>query len=112
MDNKKFAGYFIIGAKKKEEAERGQGLMLWSQKKPNRITRFFNKLLLNMFWVDKQVHEERLSKEAAMIDVKEPVVVENTTKVEMPKRKVYKKKTNGANSKRKDTDTSSQVNRE
>jgi len=50
--NKKFVGYFIIGAKTKEEAQKGKGLKAWSTKKPNIIVRFFNRILLNIRWVD------------------------------------------------------------
>jgi hypothetical protein len=57
---KKFIGYFIIGATTKEDAVNERGLLLWSTKKPNAIVRFFNKILLNIQWIDKtKVLEEK-----------------------------------------------------
>lgn len=57
---KKFIGYFIIGAATKADAVNERGLLLWSTKRPNAIVRFFNKLLLNVQWVDKtKVLEEK-----------------------------------------------------
>lgn len=50
---KKFIGYFIIGAHSKQDARNEKGLLLWSAKKPNAIVRFFNRILLNIYWVDK-----------------------------------------------------------
>lgn len=51
---KKFSGYFIIGASSEQDAQDEKGLLLWSANKPNAIVRFFNKLLLNVYWVDKE----------------------------------------------------------
>jgi len=57
---KKFIGYFIIGATTKQDAVDERGLLLWSSKKPNAIIRFFNKVLLNIQWIDKtKVLEEK-----------------------------------------------------
>jgi hypothetical protein len=57
---KKFIGYFIIGASTKKDAHNERGLLLWSTKKPNAIVRFFNRVLLNIRWVDKvKVLEEK-----------------------------------------------------
>jgi hypothetical protein len=81
MDNKKFVGYFIIGAANREEAQKGAGLVLWSQTKPNFVTRFFNKRLLNIYWVDKEDYK--------------PVAKEmqaEKTKLEFPKHRTYRKK--------------------
>jgi hypothetical protein len=50
---KKFIGYFIIGASTKKDAYNEKGLLLWSTKKPNAIVRLFNRVLLNIRWVDK-----------------------------------------------------------
>jgi hypothetical protein len=80
MDNKKFVGYFIIGAANKEEAQKGAGLVLWSQSKPGWLTRFFDKLLLNIYWVDKEDYSPVL-KDA-----------EEKYKVEFPKHRTYRKK--------------------
>jgi len=80
MDNKKFVGYFIIGAANREEAQKGAGLVLWSQSKPTFVTRFFNKNLLNIYWVDKEDYKP-VAKE----------VVEKT-KLEFPKHRTYRKK--------------------
>jgi hypothetical protein len=79
MDNKKFVGYYIIGAYNEEEAQKGAGLLLWSQKKPNFVTRFFDKLLLNIYWIDKENYTPV-----------EKVIQEQ--KVEFPRHRVYKKK--------------------
>jgi hypothetical protein len=51
---KKFKGYYIIGAINKKEAEEEKGLMLWSQNKPSVLTRFFNRLFLRIYWIDKE----------------------------------------------------------
>lgn len=60
---KKFIGYFIIGASSKEEAMNQKGMLLWSTERPNAVTRFFNRVLLKIYWVDKErVLEERGSK--------------------------------------------------
>jgi hypothetical protein len=57
---KKFIGYFIIGASTKRDAYNEKGLLLWSTKKPNAIVKFFNRVLLNIRWVDKEkVLEEK-----------------------------------------------------
>lgn len=80
MDNKKFVGFYIIGAANKEDAQKGAGLLLWSQSKPNFVTRFFNKLLLNIYWVDKKDYKP-VAKDAV-----------ETQKVEFPKHRTYKKK--------------------
>lgn len=50
---KKFKGYFIIGSSSKEDALNEKGLLIWSAKRPNIFIRFFNKMLLNIIWVDK-----------------------------------------------------------
>lgn len=81
MDNKKFVGYFIIGAANKEEAQKGAGLVLWSQTKPNFVTRFFDKRLLNIYWVDKEDYKP-VAKE----------MQEEKTKLEFPKHRTYRKK--------------------
>jgi hypothetical protein len=63
---KKFIGYFIIGASTKKDAYNEKGLLLWSTKKPNAIVRFFNRVLLNIIWVDKErVLEEKGIRENA-----------------------------------------------
>jgi hypothetical protein len=75
---KKFIGYHIIGAATKEDAENEKGLILWSRNKPRRFTRFFNRVLLGIYWVDKEkVFEER--GKTAQSNVNSEV------KVEMPK---------------------------
>lgn len=81
MDNKKFVGYYIVGATNKEEAQKGAGLLLWTQHKPNGIQRLLNKLLLNIQWVDKEDYTP-VAKESKSTD----------TKVEFPKHRTYKKK--------------------
>lgn len=53
---KKFIGYFIIGAATKKEAISGKGLKAWSTKRPNFLVRFFNRLLLNIRWIDEETH--------------------------------------------------------
>jgi len=104
MNNSKFIGFLIIGTKTQEEAEAGKGLILWMQKKPAFFIRLCNKLLLGIRWVDKEDYE--LAK--VSIEFKEE---EETTKVEMPKRTVYKNKTNGAIKERENTRISSTSNK-
>lgn len=50
---KSFIGYYIVGATNKENAEREKGLCLWSDTKPNWFVRLTNRLLLNIYWVDR-----------------------------------------------------------
>ena len=85
MDNKKFVGFYIIGAANEEEARKGAGLILWLQKKPNFLARWFDKVLLGIYWVEKEDYERY--KLFEKID---------EIKVEMPKRRQYKKKTDGS----------------
>ena len=99
MDNKKFAGYFILGTKSQEDAEHGKGLILWLQSKPSGIRRWLNKVVLGIRWVDTSDYKP-VSKEV------------NTTKTEMPKRNVYKKTADGSNQERRDTKSSSSSSRE
>ncbi len=86
MSNKKFVGYYIIGAESYDDAVRGAGLILWSQKKPSSFIKFMNKLLLNIYWVDKKDHDEfvKVLKELNVQDVE-------VVKTEMPKRRSYNK---------------------
>jgi hypothetical protein len=102
--NSKFIGFLIIGTKTQEEAVLGKGLMLWMQKKPTSFIRFCNKLLLGIRWVDK------IDYDFAKIDAKFKEE-EATTKVEMPKQRSYKKKTDGANQERRNTKSSSTINK-
>ncbi len=51
--SKKFIGYLIMGAASEQDAVEEKGLLLWSTKRPNGIVRFFNRVLLNVRWVDK-----------------------------------------------------------
>lgn len=98
MDNKKFAGYFILGTKSQEDAEQGKGLILWLQSKPSFIRRWLNRVVLSIRWVD-------------VADYK-PVAKEvNTTKTEMPKRNAYKKKSDGSDKERRDSKSSSSSDR-
>jgi hypothetical protein len=52
--NKNYVGYFIIGATNADDAENEKGLMLWSTTKPSGLVRFLNRMLLNIYWVDKE----------------------------------------------------------
>lgn len=79
MDNKNFVGFFIIGATNKEDAQKGAGLILWSKKRPNFITRFLDKVLLNIFWVDKKDYNPGYKEENTSV------------KTEYPKYRNYKK---------------------
>jgi len=101
MNNEKFVGFMIMGTKSQQEAEEGKGLILWMQKKPSWLNRFYNKLFLGIRWVDKQ-------------DYTPPVktVEEPTTKVEMPKQRSYKKKDNGSVQERRNSKSSSNSNKE
>jgi hypothetical protein len=56
---KKFIGYYIIGAVNLQEAQEEKGLILWSQKKPSLFVRFFNRVLLGIYWVNKEKMLER-----------------------------------------------------
>lgn len=90
MSNKNFLGYYIIGADSYDDAVAGAGLILWSQKKPSYFIKMMNKLLLNIYWIDKELHEEYV-KTLSSINVND--VIEEKFKTEMPKRKAYKKRT-------------------
>lgn len=84
MDNKKFVGFYIVGAADNEEAKKGAGLILWMQKKPSFLTRLLDKVLLGIYWVDKEVYEQNRN-----------LIKEQETQVQMPKRRQYKKKSDG-----------------
>jgi hypothetical protein len=104
--NSKFIGFLIIGTKTQEDAVLGKGLILWMQKKPTSFIRFCNKLLLGIRWVDK------IDYDFAKIDAKfKEKKEEETTKVEMPKQRSYKKKTDGAVKERRNTKPSSTSNK-
>jgi hypothetical protein len=103
MNNEKFVGYFIIGTKTQEDAEQGKGLILWTQDKPSWLHKFYNKLFLGIRWVDKENYAPPLVSVAAE-DV--------TTKVVMPKQRIYKKKDNGSVQERRNTKISSRNNSE
>lgn len=81
MDNKKFVGFYIIGAANKEDAQKGAGLLLWSQLKPSWLVRFLDKNLLNIYWIDKEDYKP-VAKET----------VTEKTKLEFPKHRTYRKK--------------------
>lgn len=106
MNNNKFIGFLIIGTKTQEEAEEGKGLMLWMQKKPAFFIRLCNKLLLGIRWVDKEDYEIAKEHLALIANTKEPEF-----KVEMPKQKSYKKKTDGPVKERRNTKSSSTSNK-
>lgn len=59
---KKFIGYHILGAGSIEEAQAEKGLLLWSKVKPSGLKRFFNRVLLGIYWVDKERHFEEKGK--------------------------------------------------
>ncbi len=59
---KKFIGYHIIGAASRQEAQNEKGLLLWSKNKPSAFRRFFNRVLLGIYWVDKERHFEEKGK--------------------------------------------------
>ena len=103
--NSKFIGFLIIGTKTQEDATLGKGLILWMQKKPTSFIRFCNKLLLGIRWVDK------IDYDFAKLDTKFKEEEEQTTKVEMPKQRSYKKKTDGAVKERRNTKPSSTSNK-
>jgi hypothetical protein len=105
--NSKFIGFLIIGTKTQEDATLGKGLILWMQKKPTSFIRFCNKLLLGIRWVDKEDYDASKAKLACFDKIEEEV----TTKVEMPKQRSYKKKTDGAVKERRNTKPSSTINK-
>lgn len=82
MDNKKFVGYFIIGAANREDAQKGAGLILWSQLRPNWLVRFLDRSLLNIYWIDKKDYNPLTT----------VITSEEKTKVEFPKHRNYTKK--------------------
>lgn len=51
---KKFIGYYIIGAQSADDARNEKGLLLWSPVKPSWLKRTLNRILLNIYWVDKE----------------------------------------------------------
>lgn len=51
---KKFKGYYCVGCNTRQDAIDGKGLILWSQKSPTKMIQFFNKLLLNIYWIEKE----------------------------------------------------------
>lgn len=54
MNAKKFVGFLIMGAVSQEEAALKKGLVLWLPHKPSAWTRFWNRLLLKIYWVDQE----------------------------------------------------------
>ena len=105
MDNKNFKGFYIIGACNKYDAERGKGLTLWLQKKPSKFSRFMNRLLLNIFWVDKEDYEKH--KPVITVETEEA-----TFKVEMPKRSAFKEKKHESQPTTKNSGRSSRKSKE
>jgi hypothetical protein len=88
MDNSKFTGCYVIGTKTQEEAIKGKGLILWMQEKPSWFHRVCNLFVLGIRWVDKQDYEfEKLFAKKEQLEK----IVE-TTKVQFPKHRTYKKK--------------------
>jgi hypothetical protein len=108
MNNSKFIGFLIVGTKTQEDALLGKGLILWMQKKPTFFIRFCNKLLLGIRWVDKEDYDNAKPILGVNAKFKEEDL---TFKVEMPKQKVYKKKTDGAVKERGNTRISSTINK-
>ena len=60
---KKFIGYYIIGANTIQEAKDKKGLVLWSQKRPHALHRYFLRRLLSIYWIDetKELAEKTVS---------------------------------------------------
>ncbi len=50
---KKFVGYFILGARDKNEAKDEKGLLIWSQFRPRWFKRLMLNILLGIYWIDK-----------------------------------------------------------
>ena len=74
---KYFKGYWIIGCANKKQAQEKKGLILWNQVEPKKIIRFFNKILLNIYWVSENREIEKGK------DIK--------TELNQPKARRYKK---------------------
>jgi len=107
MDNSKFEGYYIMGTKTQEEAEKGKGLIIWVQDKPSAIKRFYNRFFLGIRWVDKEVYEEYINTRTTVEKIKDDADAE-FKRVIMPKRKIYKKPPpNGTSKERANTGGSS-----
>lgn len=110
MKNEKFVGFLILGTKNQQEAVEGKGLMLWTQEKPSWLNRFYNKLFLGIRWVDKVDYDIA----QASIKLENLIQEVEKTKVEMPKQRMYKKKSNVNGSVKENTNTkrSSRSNKE
>lgn len=59
---KKFVGYYILGAQNAEDAQNEKGLMLWSTIKPGWFKRNMNRILLNIYWIDKERYSDQKEK--------------------------------------------------
>ena len=51
---KKFIGYYIIGAQNQQDAQNEKGLLLWTTVKPSWFKRTLNRVLLNIYWIEKE----------------------------------------------------------
>jgi hypothetical protein len=51
---KKFKGYYIIGCASKQNAKDKKGLVLWSELVPSKFVQFFDRVLLNIYWINEE----------------------------------------------------------
>jgi hypothetical protein len=81
---KKYIGYYIIGANSKKDARDEKGLLLWSQTKPSALKRYFSRLLLGIYWIDKEqsLEDRGKTKQSSNSTTQFPKLV----KAEKPKR--------------------------
>ncbi|HRT03303.1 MAG TPA: hypothetical protein P5513_05135 [Candidatus Diapherotrites archaeon] len=72
---KKFKGYYCIGCSTKKDAINGKGLLLWSENRPSKFIQFTNRLLLNIYWVNKEresTRGDKLQNETTSINKEKP----------------------------------------
>ena len=72
---KKFKGYYCIGCSTKDDAIKEKGLLLWSENVPSKFVQFFNRILLNIYWINKKKESTRgdkLQNENTFINKEKP----------------------------------------
>lgn len=92
MKSKQFIGYLVLGARNIEEAKLEKGLLIWLQHKPSKWVRFWNRVLLGIFWIDK----------VKVLDVKNDSTAQKAAEdgfqTVLPRVRPVKKKNNGKRS--------------
>ena len=67
---KKFKGYYCIGCSTKDDAIKEKGLLLWSENVPSKFVQFTNRILLNIYWINK---EKRINQRGKNFKIKTPL---------------------------------------